>query len=182
MLRDVLISFMRLTVLVLGIFVGMVYSQHDEGETASSHVNEHAIHWNHIAVFIGATSKFEKEGTHFSIGLDYVRRLPPTTRWDVSVFGEAIFEKHTEWLFGIPLIYWPSHHIWLRTGPGIEILLEEEHHHTETITETTVEFLWRLGIGYEIEFGNYVLSPSIDLDFGRSTTAMVWGLNFGYGF
>jgi hypothetical protein len=164
------------------LLVGIVYAQHAETETAGPHKNEHTTHWNHIAVFDGATSKFEKEGTHFTLGLDYIRKFPPSGRWAISIFGEAIFEEHTEWLIGIPLFYRLYDNLWVRTGPGIEILQEEEHDHGETKTEIKVEFLWRVGIGYDFEFGKYSIAPSIDVDFGRSTTAVVWGLNFGYGF
>ena len=163
---------------------GSILAQHGDQQQGESDHETHVSHshWNHMAIFAGATSKFEKQGTHFTLGLDYVRKFPPSGRWAVSVFGEAIFEEHTEWLFGIPIIYWPSDHIWLRIGPGIEILKEEEHHHTETKAETKIEFLWRIGIGYEIESRKYTITPSIDIDFERSTTALVWGFNFGYGF
>jgi len=179
-------GFMKYLVLYLVIahliLITVAYSQSNEAEMAGTHKNEHSIHWNHIAVFGGATSKFEKEGTHFSIGMDYLRKFPAKGNLAISLFAEAIFEEHIEWLFGIPVIYWVSDNLWIRTGPGIEILQEEKHDHAETKTETKTEFLWRAGVGYDIEFGKYNLAPSIDIDFERSTTALVWGLNFGYGF
>jgi len=163
---------------------GNIFAQHEDTASVESHSKEHSghPHWNHIALFAGATSKFEQEGTHFTLGLDYIRKFPPSGRWAISIFAEAIFEEHTEWLFGIPVFYWPYENLWVRTGPAIEFLQEEEHHHGESKTETRTEFLWRLGTGYDIEFGKYSITPSFDIDFGRSTTAAVWGFNFGYGF
>ena len=163
---------------------GIIFAQHGGSESGDSHNLSHTSHphWNHIAIFTGATSKFEQEGTHFTLGLDYIRKFPPSGCWAISIFGEAIFEEHTEWLFGVPVFYRPYEKLWVRTGPGFEILQEEEHDHGENKTETKFEFLWRAGIGYDIEFEKYSISPSIDIDFGRSSTAAVWGLNFGYGF
>ena len=162
----------------------VIFAQHRNPQSAEPHNKTHSshTHWNHIALFAGATSKFEKEGTHFTLGVDYLQKFPPSGRWAVNIFGEAIFEEHTEWLLGIPVFYKVTQNLWIRTGPAIEFLQEGEHHHGESKTETRTEFLWRLGTGYDIEFGKYIIAPSFDIDFGRSTTAVVWGLNFGYGF
>jgi hypothetical protein len=175
-------NIIKFAVIAQLLWVTVAYSQHNDAEMTSSHKNDHSIHWNHIAVFGGATSKFEKEGTHFTLGLDYIRKFPPDGHWAISVFGEAIFEEHTEWLFGIPVFYLITSNLWVRTGPAIEFLQEEEHHHGESKTETRTEFLWRLGVEYDVMFGVFSISPSFDIDFGRSTTAAVWGFNFGYGF
>lgn len=98
-----LLFFLTFQVLINGI----VSAQHGEAESGDSHNKSHIdhTHWNHIAVFAGATSKFGKEGTHFTLGFDYLRKMPPTAGWTISVFGEAIFEDHIEWLFGIPVFF-----------------------------------------------------------------------------
>jgi hypothetical protein len=160
------------------------FSQHHENETRKHHFQS-----NYIGILAGATTKLEKEGTHFTLGADYIRKFPHTGRWGISIFGEVIFEEHTEWLFGIPVYYKFYKNLLIRTGPGIEIIQEEvnnesahnstsEHH--ETISRT--EFLWRIGILYEFEIGSLFIAPSVDVDFERSTTAVVWGVNFGMGF
>jgi len=69
---------------------------------------------------------------------------------------------------------------WLRSGPGIEIIQEEEHHSDESTLKTQVEFLFRIGTGYSFHLGKFVLSPSVD--FVRNNDALVWGLNIGYSF
>ena len=61
----------RLAVITQLLVVTLAFPQQNETETSSIHKDDHSMHWNHIAVFGGATSKFEKEGTHFSIGVDY---------------------------------------------------------------------------------------------------------------
>ena len=102
----------------------VVFAQHRNPQSAEPHnkTNSSHPHWNHIAIFAGATSKFEQEGTHFTLGFDYLRKLPPNAKWAVSIFGEAIFEEHTEWLFGIPVFYKVYNNLWIRTGPAIEFL------------------------------------------------------------
>ncbi|MGB5849654.1 MAG: hypothetical protein WBH40_14265, partial [Ignavibacteriaceae bacterium] len=64
-----------------------------------------------------------------------------------------------------------TEHLWIRTGPGIEILQEENEHNDET--ESKTEFLVRIGAGYDFHFGMFTVSPSIDIDFLRSSTTFV---------
>ena len=42
-----------------------------------------------------------------------------------GIYSEAIFAHHTEWVFGAVLFYGLSEHLWIRSGPGIEILQED---------------------------------------------------------
>ena len=172
----------RFAVIAQLLLVAVAYPQHNDAEITGSHKSDHSLHWNHIAVFGGATSKLEKEGTHFTLGMDYIRKFPPSGQWAIGIFGEAILEEHTEWLFGIPLFLYLHENLWIRTGPGIEILQDKNHDHAQTKTETKFEFLWRAGMGYDFEFGRYTIAPSVDIDFVRKTTALVWDLNLGYGF
>lgn len=97
-----------------------------------------------------------------------------------GIYSEVIFAHHTEWVFGAVLFYGLTEHTWIRTGPGIENLQEENEHNGET--ESKTEFLYRIGAGYSIHIGKYFLDPSVDLDFLRSSTTLVWGVNFGLSF
>lgn len=145
-------------------------------------ISQHIIYHNHVALFLGNTTFFQKSESHFSIGVDYVYRPNVETPWAFSLFGEAIFAEHTEYLIGLPVFY-SFHNIWwIRAGPGIEIIQEEEHHATEVETKTKVEFLFRFGMGYPFHFGSFTLTPSIDFDLVRNNDAIVLGLNIGYGF
>ena len=151
----------------------------DENHKTNSEPENH-FQYNHVAVFAGASSLFEREETHFTLGVDYIRYFSPESNFAAGAFAEAIFAHHTEWLFGALLYYGLTKHLWVRTGPGIEILQEENEHNGET--ESKTEFLIRFGTGYSIHFGRFFIDPSIDIDFLRSSTTLVWGVNFGMGF
>ena len=99
-------------------------------------------------------------------------------------FAEVIFTKHPEWLFGALLFYQPAGTFWIRTGPGIELLTREETDPECNCVYTTshTEILYRIGVGYSFHTKNLTFAPSVDLDFVRSTTALVWGLNIGKSF
>ena len=152
-----------------------------QSENHKSNLEEEKhFHYNHVAVFIGASSLFERDATYFTLGADYIRYFSPESDFAVGVYSEAIFAHHTEWLFGAVLFYGLTEHLWIRTGPGIEILQEDLE--CGCGTETKTEFLIRIGTGYSIHFGMFFIDPSIDIDFLRSSTTLVWGVNFGMAF
>jgi hypothetical protein len=149
----------------------------------------HASHRHHLAALIAATSNLDHHHTNFTLGGDYQYRL--ASRWAVGGFGEVIFAEHTEYLFGIPLYFFPTERLWLRTGPGVEFVtesLEEHEEHSafssggQAPTTTETKFLFRFGVGYNFELGGLTLTPSLDLDLVRNARAVVWGLNIGKGF
>ena len=150
-----------------------------ENNKNNSEPEDH-FHYNHFALFVGASTLFERDHTSFTLGADYIRYFSPESNFAAGVYTEAIFAYHTEWLFGTVLFYGLTEHLWIRTGPGIEILQEENEHTGET--ESKTEFLVRIGAGYSIHFGKFFLDPSIDIDFLRSSTTLVWGMNLGMAF
>ena len=154
------------------------FAQSENHKTNSEPENH--FQYNNIAVFTGASSLFEREETHFTLGADYMRYFSPESNFSAGVFAEAIFAHHTEWLFGALLYYGLTEHLWVRTGPGIEILQEDLECGCGTKTKT--EFLIRIGTVYSIHFGRLFVDPSIDIDFLRSSTTLVWGVNFGMAF
>ena len=156
-----------------------LYSQAKDDHNEFVGHNKH-FHFNHFVVFAGASSLFEKEETHITLGADYVRYFSPKSNFAVGIYGEAIFAHHTEWVFGAVLFYGLTEHLWIRTGPGVEILQEDLE--CGCGTETKTEFLIRIGTGYSIHFGKFFIDPSIDIDFLRSSTTLVWGVNFGTAF
>jgi len=137
---------------------------------------------NHFALFSGVTSQLEKKGNDFSLGIDYVRVLSESGLWAGSIFTEAIFAEHTEWLFGVVIFRRLGNAFWVRTGPGIEIIQEESHDSHDHQTKSKVEFLYRIGCGYPFHTDLLTITPSIDLDLVRSATALVWGINIGKSF
>jgi len=152
------------------------------GEDHDSH-----FHPNHIAIFTGATSQLEEDkDTDFTLGVDYVRRFSESGRWGIGVFGEVIFGKHTEWLFGIPVYFSPFNNFWLRAGPALEIHEDEMKSDSgmtgSTKTETETGFALRTGFVYDIEVYGFTLGPNLSIDFFRDKTSLAWGLNIGKGF
>jgi len=141
---------------------------------------EEKFYYNHFALFVGASTIFERDNTNFTLGADYVRYFSPESDLAAGIFSEAVFAHHTEWLFGVVMFYGLTEHLWVRTGPGIEILQEDLL--CGCGTKTNTEFLVRIGAGYSIHFGKFFVDPSIDVDFLRSSTTLVWGLNFGTAF
>ena len=167
---------------VLVLLTISITAQSTENIESHEENSKHIIHNNHIAIFLGGTSFFKEDENHFSVGLDYVYRPNVEKPWAFSVFGEAIFAEHTEYLIGFPIYYGFNNVWWFRAGPGIEIIQEEEHHGGVVETKTEVEFLFRFGAGIPFHLGNYTITPSVDFDLVRNHDAIVWGINFGYGF
>ena len=159
-----------------------ITAQSSEDTDSHKENTQHIIHHNHLALFLGGTSFFKESENHFSLGLDYVYRPDTDKPWAFSVFGEAIFSEHTEYLIGLPVYYGFNNIWWLRAGPGIEIIQEEEHHGDVVESKTEVEFLFRFGAGVPFHLGVYTITPSVDFDLVRNHDAIVWGINFGYGF
>lgn len=157
-----------------------ITAQSSEDTDSHKENSHHIIHHNHIALFIGGTSFFQESENHFSLGLDYVYRPDVEKPWAFSIFGEAIFAEHTEFLVGIPFYYKVLGDWWFRAGPGIELAQEESEETHES--ETHIKFLFRVGTGYPFHIGDFTITPSLDYDFIRNHDAIVWGINFGYGF
>ncbi|MCK5456623.1 MAG: hypothetical protein KAI45_05800 [Melioribacteraceae bacterium] len=171
--------------LLLGFIIFILDStnaQSSKNDNSHKENSQHILHHNHVAIFLGSTTFFKKGESHFSVGLDYVYRPNVEKPWAFSIFGEAIFAEYTEYLVGLPVYYSFNNIWWLRAGPGIEVIQEEEHHGDEVETKTEVEFLFRFGVGVPIHLGNFGITPSIDFDLVRNHDAIVWGFNFGYGF
>jgi hypothetical protein len=185
-----LMKFPHFLILLCMWFAGArALAQHQEVESPQHQSHDH-FHHNHLAVFGGGTTKLEgSEETHFTVGADYVRYFPPSGRWGISVFGEAIFAEHREWVFGVPVFFKLNKRLWLRAGPGMEILQAEEENHSgengegeESKTKTESEFLFRIGAGYNFEVGALTIAPSLDFDTVRKEVSLVWGINIGKGF
>ena len=181
-----MIKSIMFVLIIFSLFNTYLYAQTNPSDKEQTDEHSAVIHHqkNHLALFVGGTSQVEKKGTHFSLGLDYLRVLGESRQWAAGGFTEVIFTKHPEWLFGLLLYHRLGETFWIRTGPGIEILKHEETDPECGCVQTTshTEFLFRVGIGYSFYTKSLIIAPSVDVDFVRSTTAVVWGLNFGYSF
>lgn len=138
-------------------------------------LEHHAVHLNHIALFLGSTSLYEQGRDHMTVGIDYMRFLKSNSDWGLSGFAEVVFANDIQWLVGVPVVYKPIDNFWLRTGPGFELVKDNDQ-------DVSAIFLWRIGLGYDFHIMDFSVSPSFDLDYIRYHPAMVWGVNIGKGF
>jgi hypothetical protein len=126
------------------------------------------FHPNLLALYLGGTAPTD-ESTHFTIGLDYVRRELAWKGFGFGAFGEFVFAENTEFLTGVTLNYYPGKHIELEIGGGLKLV------------ESRTYPLLRLGAGYEFEVNKLALTPKIYVDF-RDHTAFGFGIAIGKGF
>ena len=156
-------NFMKIKALVLILVMlthPVLVSAQDESEAADFEKNA-------LELFLGGTYA-DDEGTNFSIGLAYERRLG-------EKIGLGGFVEHTEgegreWVIGVPVNFHPTESWKIFLAPGIE------HEDGEN------EFLVRLGNSYEFEMGSWTLAPELSFDFVDGDVKTVFGLNFGIGF
>lgn len=155
---------------------------------------------NSIHLFLGETwervdgADITESG--FTFGLEYFRML--SDRWATGL----VVERAAGDIRGTLLLAQVEVNLvgglWLVTGPGVEFRDEYEGHHSEgpenhgelsivraahdidqmmRERDTTV-FVYRIGLGYNIHLGEeFVLAPTIDLDFvGRDEALVVGGI------
>ncbi|NOZ46566.1 MAG: hypothetical protein GXO79_07255 [Chlorobi bacterium] len=153
-----------------------VYSQHDQhNEHNNEHLINHNHHQNHLALFLGATTNFEHETTGFSMGIDYEYRLKTMHNLlGIGLFGEYIFSESGEIITGIPLFIHPAKILKLIIAP---ILVSGENNHAH-VNETNMGV--RLGVASNYHFKKISIGPSVNLDFGK-TTSLVYGIAIGVG-
>lgn len=172
---------MKIFIFLIFIIVTTNAQSFENNDLHKENRQHHAYH-NHVALFLGGTTFYKNNESHFSLGLDYLYRPNNENPWAYSIMFEGIFAEHTEYVIALPIYHYIISEWWFRTAPGIEIIQEEEHHGDEVELKTQIEFLYRIGTGYSFHLGNIVLSPSVDLDFVRNNDALVWGINIGYSF
>ena len=157
----------------IGELISQVPSE-DNNKSTDIHLQSHS-HNNHVAFFAGWTTQPKRNNSAFTIGADYSRKISHS-HWSVGVVGEMIFAHHTEGLALAPVYNHIKDEMWLRSGPGIEFYKNDGDERRLT------EFVFRFGAGYDIGLGNWILTPSLDLDLYRSARALVLGINIGKGF
>lgn len=190
----------QICLILLLLFSTDVFAQQEDTKQAESHnspTSQHSAHYhpNHVAIFAGGTTELEKDkDTHFTLGIDYVRRFTESGRVGIGVFGEVIFAEHTEYLVGIPLYIYPTNHFWLRAGPGLEIYEDEKEKKSnstaastsitsgDSYKETNVDFFIRAGLGYDFEVTGFTIGPNASFDFFREKITFIWGIALGKGF
>ncbi|MFC2164527.1 hypothetical protein ACFLT2_05965 [Acidobacteriota bacterium] len=171
--------------LVVSFHLPLLAEEEEHGETHGHHFHRH-----HLGVTLAATSHLEKGGsTYFTLGAEYEYRLSPL--FGIGLIGELIFGKETEYLFALPFFIHVTESLWFRIAPGLEVAHHseesgdshgEENHGNGEHSSQKAKFLTRIGAGYNFNAGGFIITPTIDLDFLRSQTSLVWGITIGRGF
>ena len=89
------------------------------------------------------------------------------------MIGEAVFSHNPDYLV-IATVRYRLKNLYLRLGPGLEAIREDQSTH--------YEFIFRAGVGYEFHIRKYSLGLGIDLDGVRKHPAFVCGVSLGRGF
>ena len=148
----------RITILTLVISAlpGLVSAQESEGAELEK---------NALELFLGGTYT-DGEGTEFSLGLAYERRLSER----VGLGGLVEHTDGREWVIAAPIFFHATESWKIFLAPGVE------HEDGEN------EFLVRLGNSYEFDMGTWTLAPELSFDFVDGDVKTVFGLNFGKDF
>lgn len=128
--------------------------------------SSHSYHKDTFGVFLGfATEGSRDNGVAF--GIEYEHRLSAAA--GIGVVAERTFGDLEAWVFAAPVAYHDGP--WkLYVGPGIERREGEN------------EFLVRLGGEYGFHFGDWEISPQLDIDFVDDESVFVIGLTLLRGF
>jgi len=127
-------------------------------------------HRHHLSVLVGGAVRDEEETeTGFGGGFEYEYRF---SRWlGVGVLAEAVSGDLRDVLAIAPISLHPWRGLRLVAAPGAEISKEND-----------AVFAFRLGVGYEFEFGRFTVAPEYNADLVEGTPTHVFGLAFGVGF
>lgn len=153
--------------LVLGALLpaGVSAEEHpaEEHDSHTSHEN-HDSHEPHstVGIFIGDTNEDRRNG--FTVGLEYEYRVS-------QLLGLGITAEHVAGEFDTNVFVAPialhSGPWKVYAGPGIED------------GEEGSEFLMRVGLEYGFHFGEYEISPQVDVDFVDGEQLFVLGVVVG---
>lgn len=158
-------------------FIALVSANGQTHEHDTSHDDHHHSehHYNHLGFFVGSTAQYLQGRQIFTLGAEFTRTFKWNHRLGFTAFAEGIFADNFQVLTGIPLIYKPIDNLILRTGPGIELVRNEND-------DLSAVVVMRTGVAYDIHFKKITITPSFDIDYVRYHPAMVIGLAIGKGF
>lgn len=134
-----------------------------QGQTGHTEHHEDAHHT--LGVFLGDTTEDRRDG--LTLGLEYEYRATP--RLGIGLTAEHVSGDFDTNVFVLPVAFhsgpWKAY-----AGPGVE--RGEEGNET----------LLRVGIEYGFHFGEYELSPQLDVDFVEGERLLIFGLVFAREF
>jgi hypothetical protein len=136
-------------------------------ESHGEHSGGHEFHQNMLAAFVGVSSE-DRGDTAFTLGLEYERLLSPS--FGLGLVAERAFGDLDFWIYVAPFAFHSGQ--WkFYAGPGVE---DSDEHGSE--------FLFRLGVEYAFEVGDFEIAPQLDVDFVNGEEVLVLGLVIGKGF
>jgi len=157
-------AWLLLALLLAGLAAPPVNAEEGESEVWEKHPH-------HLSVITGGTHDHDE--TAFTLGLDYEYRV--NRLLGLGTVAEYAFHHLDSWT----ILAVADVHVWrglaLQTGPGIEIVDEDEGHEEE--------FVYRAGLLYEFELPRrFTVSPQVHYDVGTGINALVFGLAVGVNF
>lgn len=180
------------------IFLSLLLATSFASSAADGHLGNH-----HAGLFMGVTSNINEGQSGFTIGAEYefifYNETPATS---VGLIAEAAFLEHSEYVIAIPLTIRPFLGFKFFAAPAIQIRESVTHDDTPDTEQkiksfspillsenpvldpdpSNVKFLLRFGMGYDLHYGNYVVSPTFAVDFNCCQTILVLGIDFGISF
>ncbi|MBP2646651.1 MAG: hypothetical protein H6Q77_275 [Gemmatimonadetes bacterium] len=152
----------------LAVTVPAVGAAQEEGAAPES--SESAPRFrNKLSGFVGGT--VEHEGTAFTLGLDYERRLGPL--FGVGVIIDKAFGGERAFIAAGALYWHPLPPMRLDIAPGFERIEAEDES----------AFVLRLGADYDFEIKErWSLGPNVNLDLANGRAVFVFGAELGFSF
>lgn len=133
---------------------------------------------NLVSLILAGTSDSDEDV--FTLGLDYEHRI------DAFAGLGAVVEYATQDIDAVTLLGVVDFHPWrglgVQTGPGIEFVSEEERDAEGTRKTDKREFVYRVGVFYEVELGELVLTPQVHYDYSTGKDALIYGAALGFHF
>ena len=169
------------------------HDDHGGGEAhhGAHHEAHHGHHARHLAVFSGVTRASGE--SDFTLGADFEYRLPHFEGLlGVGALVDATFGDGGHVIVAAPLFVHPHGGVKLVAAPGIERVDGGGKGHGGDHAGKALaggggkgshtEFLFRLGVGYDLHLGGWSLTPAYNVDFVDGHRASVIGVNVGFGF
>ena len=123
---------------------------------------------HHLSFLAGVSDNDEGSATTF--GVDYEYRYSEFL--GLGAIAEQAFEEIDATTFLAVADLHITNQFIVQTGPGVELLHEDDEE----------EFVFRLGVLYEWELGDYTVSPQFHCDWTEEDHTLIFGFAFGRSF
>lgn len=132
-----------------------------------AHDAEHSFHNNVLGLFLGATGE-DRRDADFTLGIEYERLINQS--FGIGGVIEHASGGHDFWVFAVPIAYHIGAWKWY-VASGVE---KEKGHSNE--------LLFRVGVEYGFEVGDFEIAPQFDVDFVDGDKEYVFGVVIARGF